>query len=510
MKVFHLVVILLFLTLIPACEKEPPPPPPPEVSILFFNDLHGHLAPFPQRYRSSTKIGGMARIQGLVKKIRAENAKKGTPTLLFFAGDMFQGTPISSQFKGEAEWRAMQQLKPDLVTLGNHDFDFGLANLQRLMEEVPLPIVSANTHWKKDMELFTEPFRILALPNRLRVGVIGLINEDTPTTTFPSNVAPLAFSSSELATQRFIDEVEALSDILVLLSHTGYEMDRQLSVRFPQVDLIVGGHSHDKLTNQQNTSGHTTIVQTGSRGAYLGRIDLRVENGQVSVIKNELIPVREGAPEDEDMLAFLKVFFKQADSNLQKVVGYAPEPLWGDYHLVRMRETAIGNFTADILRQFAKTQIAFVNGGGIRDSFIPGKITMNHVMRVYPFNNSIVKKKVKGTDLRKALLRSISGWRKDGQDVPFGGFLQVSGLRIVAEPGRLIDVWVGNEPLKDFKSYSVAMPDFLAQGGDGYDMLEKSGEAYDTGSTMRDIFLNYVEKGGNLEKSVEGRIVRLQ
>ncbi len=510
MRVYQLVVLFLFFSLICSCEKEPPPPPPPEVSILFFNDLHGHLAPFPKKYRSSTTVGGFARIQGVVKKIREENAKKGKPTLLFFAGDLFQGTPISTQFQGEAEWRAMQRLQPDLITLGNHDFDFGLDNLLRLMEEVPIPTVSANIHWKKDMELLVEPFRILALPNRLRVGVIGLIAEDTPTTTFRSNVEKLAFSSASLATQRFIDEVEARSDILVLLSHNGQEIDRQLATQFPQVNLIVGGHTHDQLTVKEKGTGHTAIVQSGSRGTYLGRIDLRVENGQVSITQNELIPIREGEPEDEDMVAFLQGFFKQADKNLQKVVGYAPEPMWGDYHLVRMSETSIGNFTADIMRKFAKTQVAFVNGGGIRDSFIPGKITLDHVMRVYPFNNSIVKKKIKGSDLRKALEHSISGWRKNGQDIPFGGFLQVSGLRVVAEPGRLIDVWVGDEPLKDFKSYSVAMPDFLAQGGDGYDMLAKSEKISDTGSTMRDVFLNYMEKDGDMEKNVEGRIVRLK
>jgi 5'-nucleotidase len=252
------------------------------ITILHTNDVHSHIDAFPSDHSRFANLGGLARRATLVEQIRKENPN----TLLFDAGDIFQGTPYFNFYGGELEFKLMSMLKYDAATIGNHDFDNGLDGLAAQMPHASFKMLSANYDFKNTlMEGMVEPFKVF-LVDGIKIGVYGLGIE------LAGLVSKKLYKETQYQepygiaqdTERHLKEVEKC-DLVVCLSHIGYAYtdgvnlphDLELAKQTSYTDLIIGGHTHtflDKPTAVENKVGKTILVnQVGCYGLRLGRID---------------------------------------------------------------------------------------------------------------------------------------------------------------------------------------------------------------------------------------------
>lgn len=258
-----------------------------KITILHTNDVHSHIDPFgPDDGRNANK-GGVARRASLVESIRKENPN----TLLFDAGDIFQGTPYFNYYGGELEFKLMSMLKYDLATIGNHDFDNGVDGLYAQLPHADFDFVSANYNFKNTvLDTHVKPYKIFNKDD-VRIGVFGLGIE------LEGLVGKRHFKETEYIypveiaqdMSRILKEDEQC-DIVICLSHLGYFYkktpdkisDLLLARQTKDIDLIIGGHTHTflpKPTIEKNSVGKNVLVnQVGCYGLYLGQIDFYLES----------------------------------------------------------------------------------------------------------------------------------------------------------------------------------------------------------------------------------------
>ena len=282
------------------------------------------------------------------------------------------------------------------------------------------------------------------------------------------------------------------ADIFVALSHLGVDADKKFAKDNPFLDVIIGGHSHTVLTEpivekkKDGTPAGAIIVQTGSRGLYLGRLDLVVEGRRdpktkkedhwVKSYKHQLIPITSDLPEDPQMVELLEGYKKQLKTKpLEEVLATVS----GDLTRSDQGDSLLGSIATDALAKAAGAEIALLNSGSFRSQFRSGPLTREILYEIYPFDDEVIVLDVPGSYLRKAIEASES---KRGQ----GGFLQVSGLRIEKADGQL-RILFGNELLNDRRKYLVAVNDFLAQGGDGYNVFRRIKSRRKTQIMIRDL-----------------------
>ncbi len=466
------------------------------ITIVHFNDYHGNaLVP-----EEADGLGGMARIAATIDQIRAENAAAGGTTLVLIAGDVLQGTPLATVFRGEVDFQALNAIGIDAMVLGNHEFDFGMPNLHRLIDMAEFPLLSANIRHRVD--------GTAAFPGtlRIRVGdeevvVVGLTTPETSITTKPSNVANLIFEDPvEVATMLGRRITHSRDRLMVALTHLGYDEDLRLARAVPDIDVVVGGHSHTRL-EEATRAGNAIVVQAGSGGQWVGRLDLDVDDGQVRSYDYRLIPMDASVPEEPGVAAIVSRYAAQLDAAMQKVVGHTTVFLDGEREHVRSMETNLGNAITDAMRLVSGAPIALHNGGGIRASIDAGDITLADILQVLPFGNEVATVELTGAQLREILQRSIS------QPRPHGGFLQVSGIKLVAEGDRLVEVTVDGAPLDDARAYLVTTNAFLMEGGDGYETFTRGSSQYYVGTKLDTAFVQYLTEMGTIASEVEGRIV---
>ena len=246
--------------------------------ILHTNDTHSRIEPLPETDRSFPDKGGVVRRDVYINQVR--EAEKNV--LLFDAGDFLQGTPYFNMFKGEAEIETMNLLQYDAVTLGNHEFDYGMEVLDKVVQLASFPVVSSNYDFSQtSLANKIEPFIII---NRdgVRIGVIavniqpkGLIASENYKGVKYLDPASVA---NELAT--FLKSKKRC-DFIVCLSHLGYRYDLELAKETRNIDLIIGGHSHTYMAEPEfikdMDNNDVMIFQTNGRGVYVGRIDVEFE-----------------------------------------------------------------------------------------------------------------------------------------------------------------------------------------------------------------------------------------
>ena len=469
------------------------------ITILHFNDYHGNaLVP-----EDEGDLGGLARIAATIDRIRAENMQgsaAGATTLVLVAGDVLQGTPLATVFRGEVDFKALNAIGIDALALGNHEFDFGMPNLHRLIDMAEFPVLSANIRHRVD--------GTAAFPGtlRIRVGdeevvIVGLTTPETSITTKPSNVANLTFEDPvEVATTLGRRITHSRDRLMVALTHLGYDEDLALAEAVPDIDVVVGGHSHTQV-DEATRAGNAIVVQAGSKGQWVGRLDLDVEDGQVRSYEYRLIPMDTTVPEDPEVAGIVAGYAAQLDEAMKKVVGHSTVPLDGEREHVRAMETNLGNIIADAMRLVSGAPIALQNGGGIRASIEAGDITLADILQVLPFGNEVATVELTGAQLREILARSIAEPR------PHGGFLQVSGIKLVAEGDQLAEVTVDGAPLDDAQTYLVTTNAFLMEGGDGYETFTRGSGQYYVGTKLDTAFVHYLTEMGTIAPEVEGRII---
>jgi len=486
-----------------------------ELTILHTNDLHAHYDSFEPW--GEVLQGGVARIKTMVDNIRETTEN----VLLLDAGDQFQGTLYFTVGGGNVVADVMNEMGYDAMAIGNHEFDSGPAALAALIDRADFPILSANVDAFADTSLSGKiyPYAVYSFDGN-PVGVIGLTTEHTAIASSPGpDVHFLDAGDMAQATVHVLEESGV--DIIIALTHLGHDRDLELASSVSGLDVIVGGHSHTLLVDYpvvtSSASGEPVLVVTAHEwGKQLGRLDVAfTRDGLVDTHGGVPVPIDSSIPEDEDMLELLAEYRPSIDALMMKIVGGTETALNGAREDVRMRETNLGNLICDAM--LWKTQgfditLAIQNGGGIRSSIPKGMITMGQVLEVLPYGNQITVLGLSGEGVWAALENGVSGVEDDA-----GRFPHVGGMRytfdLAAEAGSrvtAVDVWESATesylPIQLEARYQLTTNNFIANGGDDFEVFALSSERYETGWLLSDALAEYLDDVSPVAPEMEGRI----
>ena len=460
------------------------------LTVLHTNDIHAHLSSFPDPYLGP-EAGGVGRLSTLIAQVRQENPH----TLLLDSGDRFSGTTLSVLFEGEAELVFTCLLGYDALALGNHDFDFGQERLRYLKERLSHPpMIAANISYQAGGRPFTTPCIYKELEG-VRILIVGLSTPETTYTTRPRNVKGLTFTPPAKSLRSIMEREQGKYDLLIVLSHLGYEEDRALATEVSGIDLIVGGHSHTKIERPERV-GSCLIVQAFQRGLYLGRVDLRLAGKRIIEADGRLIPVRSQVTPDPLFASLLEHCYEnRARPMMEEVVGHAPTPLNR-----QERESLLGDLLADSFRAYTGADLAVFNQRGIRADIPAGSITMGKVLEVIPFSNQVMS-----TDLTGQQVQDLFH-----QLALRGGGDAISGAQFRIASGEAKDIRIGGKSLDLHRLYRVAANEFMMAGGDQFDILKEGKNTRSYGLDRQALveYLKMLDKDPQKWPQSEGRIQR--
>ncbi len=394
----------------------------------------------------------------------------------------------------------------DFATFGNHEFDFGIDVLTQRMAESKFQWIVSNVLDARTGKAIgnSVPYVVRDIGS-LKVGFIGLCLTS-------AQIAPGVRGSF-----RFIDPMEAAAqyipvlkrsgaNAIVAITHLTFAEDRALVARFPQIDLVIGGHEHYPIASVEQ---HALISKAGSDAKFVARIDVNRAPGGTLERFYELIPVTSSIPDEPETAKVVADYESRLGKELDTVVGTTSTPL--DATEVRLvQETALGNLIADAVRADVGADIGLANAGGARGSrvYAAGPLTRRTLLSIHPFGNVACKIAISGRVLLDALNSGVS-------KLPAGAgqFPQVSGVTMKVDvrgpPGnRVSDVRVNGEPLDLNRTYTVGLPDFLQKGGDNYSMFVGQKVLIDaqSGDLVVTALEKYITAKRDVAPAIEGRV----
>lgn len=483
---------------------EPQPEPEPamekarEITILHTNDVHSRV-----EGNDKDQIG-YARLAAIVKDSRAKG-----PTLLLDAGDTLHGMAFANLEKGLSVVKLMNMLGYDAMAPGNHDFNYGFDRLKELEKEMEFPLLSANIMGPDGKNAFS-PYAILECGGH-KIAVIGAENPQMVTAIHPDMIRGLEFKPLDVL-KDVVKKAAEQSDAVIILTHWGaddaYEPNSSALAAIPGVNLVIDGHSHTLFKDIKQVDGHALVVSAGEYMKNIGRVTMRFdEAGKLVECTAEPITYEMAAENipDEETAAFIGTIQAAQNEILNTVIGKTEVKLDGERETNRTGETNLGNLATDALLWYTKADFAFTNGGGIRKSIEAGNITKRDIVDVFPFGNSVVTIEVSGEQILAAMEHGLKKYPEQN-----GGFPQISNAKLVfdgqAQPGdRVLSMEIGGQPVEKDKNYIMVTNDFLAAGGDGYEMF-KGEPILQYRGTLDEAFGAYVAEKGVVNSKVEGRI----
>jgi 5'-nucleotidase len=495
-----LIVLALMLA---GCASRGAPAAEGDLVRLTFLQINDHYVLGPV---DDGRRGGMARLATLVREVRRENPN----TIFLLAGDFLSPSVESTFLQGAQMVAALDAIGLDFATFGNHEFDFGPAVLAARMKESKFRWLSANVVDRRTGRPFGDasPDALLTLGG-LRVGFFGLTTAEAART---SRAGPdIGFTPPLAAGKEAVARLRARGALVVVgVTHQDMADDKGLAAA-ADIDVILGGHEHEPLVAEE---GKTLITKGGSDARYLVQVDLWLtREGKLVERSWRYREVSRRVASDPVVEDLVRAYDTRLDRELDLVVGRTEVPLEARGHHVRTQETNLGDFIADLLRERLETDAAFVNGGSIRTNrTVPaGPLTKRDVRALLPFTDVVLKLEMRGRDIRAALEHGLAQTDREG-----GGFLQVSGIRLVWSPRRpagqrLVSVAVGGLALEDQTTYKIAVPSFLVRGGDGYTAFARGTVLINesSGPQVAQLVLDAIVARGTIAPTTDGRIGRL-
>ncbi len=511
--------------------------------ILHTNDTHGGDV------AAAGKSIGTAGVAQLKKDYQAAGAQ----VLLFSAGDAIQGAPLVNQDKGVSEFAFMSAAGYDAMTLGNHEFDWGLDNLEQASAHMTFPILCANIVDKDTGDSHFTANKIFETAG-MKVGVFGLDTPETATKTNPKNIAAIKFLG-QLDAQELYDCAEAQvaalkeqgADFIVCLAHLGVDAESvgrrsvDLASKVDGIDLIVDGHSHSTNTEiadviakeslgEGNVVNGATIVSTGTKLANVGKVV--IDPAAKTVSETALISAADYSGVDETVNQLVNDRDAAVNAELAAVVGQTEVLLDGKRAPgVRTQETNLGDFSCDAILWQARKELgedavdaAFTNGGGIRETIPAGDISLNIMKTVFPYGNQVATLDLTGAQLLEMLEANTYCL-----PTAIGGFPQVSGIEYSvntevpyengeqypnstyyapAKPGSRVTIsTVNGQPWDAEATYTLATNDFTAAGGDAYGVLLEAANLVVIATPLEDALINYAKEvlGGTITAAQYGK-----
>lgn len=475
--------------------------------ILHTNDVHG-------------AVNGYACIAAL----KADYEAKGAEVILVDAGDFSQGTTYVSVTKGADAVTMMNAAGYDVVTLGNHEFDYGYAQLKENMSKAKFKVVCADVFNENGTPIFDANYTYTT-KSGVKVGFFGMETPETQTKANPALIKGLTFATDDAFTKAAADQVAALkdADVVICLAHLGIDAESapyrstDLYAAVKGIDFIIDGHSHTVMTKGEKGE---PIQSTGTAFANIGVIV--IDNATKKIESNSLFEIKEDTAKDATVAAAAKTIVDRVDAEYDVVFAKSEVTLNGAKapNGNRDSETNNGDLITDAmiwkvmqnkegLTVDADHVVAITNGGGIRAAIKPGDVTKKDINTVLPFGNTVAVIYVTGAELLEALEAST-------YSLPIGGFPQVAGINFTLSTAVAYDANAETYPAstyygpksinrvvinsingKEFKAddtYAVVTNNFVADGGDTYYAFAAATAKFDTGIPLDEAVMEYVTK----------------
>ena len=427
-----------------------------KLTILHSNDLHGD---FMAKEVDQELMGGISMLSGYIDKVRHEEQN----VLYAISGDMFRGSLIDSEYKGLSTIEIMNLLAPDVVTLGNHEVDYGVAHLLFIEKCATFPIINANMYLTTNhVRLFKS--HVILNVDGMRILFIGILTEDV-----------LASTRQDRLIGSFVDVHEAAAevgkicntyqtediDFTVLLTHIGFEADKELAKALDPrwgVDIIIGGHSHTLLT-EPCVVENIPIVQAAYGTSQIGRFDIMVDTDTNAIDSYtwQLVPIDDDhCPRDTELEEVILKYKAQTDSKYGRVVTRFADRYT---HPERNQETQLGKLFADAFKDVLNVDLVFLGSGSIRGEELGPIVQYQDLLQIFPYNDEIYRVDVNGEQLRRMVKHIL-------RDEAFAGhteFYQFSrGFRIEYDRAakELISLSYNGYEIRDFDRFTLALQAF--------------------------------------------------
>ena len=491
------------------------------IVILHTNDVHGGIA-------------GYAKLAAVKESYTAS----GAYTLLVDAGDYIQGDPTVSASQGKTAIELMNSTGYDAATVGNHEFDYGYANLKTISAQANFPILAANVQYNGATAF--DSHTIFTAANGKKIGVFGLETPETATKAHPAKIQGVTFVGGQDMMKLAQTEVDTLKaagcDYVICLGHLGIDAEstgnRSIDVlnAVTGIDVFIDGHSHSTLdqikaaTNGTGKVGKAYLTSTGTKLANVGVVDIAPDG----IITTSNVPLDTLTAENADTAAVIQRIQQQIDADYGAVFAQSEVQLNGEKAQVRTGETNLGDLITDAMLWQAgtlgeKVDAAVNNGGGIRASLSVGGLTKKDINTVLPFGNTLYLVKLTGAQLLEALEASTCSLPES-----IGAFPQVSGIEYTVNTGakfsstenypgstygkpnavnRVTIQSVGGAAFDPAETYTIVTNDFLGAGGDTYYTFKSSPVGYDTGVPLDEVLMDYItaQCKGTITKAAYGQ-----
>lgn len=371
-----------------------------KLTILHSNDLHGDF--FAEKVNEEL-VGGVSRLSGYINKIRNEEKN----VIYAIAGDMFRGSLIDSEYQGISTIDIMNMLAPDVVSLGNHEVDYGLSHLLFLEKCASFPIICANMYLKyKEKRLFRS--HLIKRIGGMRVLFIGILTQDVLASTKTEGLIGMLIDLKDAVSEvgKICDAYKTTDiDLTVLLTHIGFEQDKKLAAELDPawgVDIIIGGHSHTMLSEPCVVAG-IPIVQAAVGTDQIGHFDIMVDtdNNCIDSYTWQCVPITsENCPRDMALEEAVAEYKNYTDQKYSRILTRFPRTYT---HPQRNMETELGDLMADGMCEQLDVDLTLLGSGSIRKSELGPIVTLKDFYEVYPFNAPMFSLKITGEQLRRAI-----------------------------------------------------------------------------------------------------------
>ena len=472
-----------------------------EIVIYHTSDTHGH---YYSKYAGwddqnfDRKIGGYAVLKNLIDQEK-------NPYLLLDSGDFTRGSIEDDEYKGKYAMEFMNKVGYDATVIGNHEFDYGIDNLKERLAMAKFDILTSNIFNEKGkLPKHVKAYKIYNVDG-IKIAVIGVGRGY-------KSLEKWQYKTAEEGIGSVIEKAKKKSDIVIVLAHSTVKRDDMMgdnnidtSEKFKNEILVFfGGHYHAEVQNYYYHKSWPMFVESGAYFNNVSKvvIDIDPKTKQVKKPRSELIPLWVDVyGENEEIVAFgdkfrnkeADIIIGQAKTPIKKQPDLEAEPLF--------TSSPLGSFVSDIMREYAGTQIAIQNLGGVRADLGKGNIAYRDIYNIFPFPNTLAYMNVDGKFLKELFEYAV----RDN-----GSWLQISGAEVVYKyennKAKDLEIFVDGKLVKPDDKFTLTTNDYIAKGGSEGKLFKNIENKVITNTFVRDVIINYIKNNKEVSAPKQGRI----
>ena len=520
-------LFLMFAALLPAGEVI--------LTVLATTDMHGNLYPYDY-LTGKTAVRGLAKVSTLIKAERAT----APSALLLDCGDTIQGSPLESVyqtfvdtgklplnlpydgslFKADPMMLAMNHLRYDAMAVGNHEYNFGLKNLDKARSDAKFPWLSANTHTKAGSD--RKPFApyLVKEVDGAKVGIIGITTPAVPTWEKPENYAGYSFEDAVAATRAAVADLRSKhkADVIIVIAHSGINESGSAGrshedivldlVPVPGVDVIIFGHSHSQV--ESRTLNGVLLTQPKNWAISLARVDIQLESNaeggyRIRSKTSKLVPVTEGTESDPEILRLAKPYHEVTEGYLNTVVAQSDVDI--NASKSRIEDSAIIDAIQQVQLHYAKADVSFASSFNPRAAIAKGPVNIRQVAALYLYDNELYAIEGTGKMVREALENAARYFQSCANPSCTHGSLinsAVIGYNFDMAQGvsyeidltqpvgdRIRNLQFRGKPLQPSQKLRIALNNYRAGGSNGYTMFKPAKVLWRSYEDIRDLIIRY-------------------